>query len=161
MHDIVSNQLEDLLSGGLSGQARESVEAHLSACFDCRTAVQEMRRHGRLLSSLRTPGLMDPAPGFYARVMQRVEEQYRPGFWNLLLDPVFGRRLVYATLSLTLLLGAFLLVTQSDEQQIAQTPVEVLAVSERQAPAPAVQQWGSDVQQERQTFLVTLASASD
>lgn len=161
MHELVRNQLEELLSGRLTGHARQSVEEHLSACAPCRETLQDMRQHSRTLASLRAPAALDPSPGFYSRVLQSIEEQSRPSFWNLLLDPMFGRRLVYATLSLTVLLGALLLITQPEPVELAQSPVEVMAVSEKQPPAAAAAEWGNDMQQDRQVFLVTLASASD
>jgi anti-sigma factor RsiW len=123
MHDLVRNQLEELLAGQLAGPARQEIEAHLAACAGCRETVQKMRSHSRLVASLRAPASMEPAAGFYARVLQSIEDQGRPSFWHLLLDPVFGRRLMYATAALVLMMGTILFVTAPEHPELALTPV--------------------------------------
>ena len=97
---------------------------------------------------------------FYARVMQRVEAQGRPSFWSLLLDPVFGRRLVYATGAMFLLMASFLLATTGDQPELAQTPVQMM-VQPSSTPVAMPAGFGEDIQRDREHFLATMASYSE
>lgn len=58
---------------------------------------------------------LEVTPGFYARVLARIEaETAQPGIWNFFLEPM-GRRLVYASLALaTLLFAATFMDTAMD-----------------------------------------------
>jgi hypothetical protein len=111
-----------------------------------------------VVRSLRVTEVPDLGAGFYARVMERVEAQGRPSFWNLLLDPVFGQRLVYATGALFLLMASFLLATSGNQPELAQTPVQMMAQPAPGASHPTQAAFGDDVQRDREHFLVTLAS---
>jgi hypothetical protein len=62
---------------------------------------------------------LGPAPGFYARVMARVEADVTPqSFWNFFADPAFGGRLVFASLALAFLLfsASFFMASPEAEQ---------------------------------------------
>ena len=161
MHEPVRSQLEDILQGRLRAGQKETVDAHLAKCADCLAELREMRLYSGALRALRATDVPDdPSAGFYARVMQRVEAQGIPSFWNLLLDPVFGRRLVYATGALFLLMASFLLATTGGQPELARTPVEMMA-QPRVTPAAAQAGFGEDVRQDREYFLTTMASFSD
>lgn len=160
MHEPVRSQLEDILQGRLRAGQKETVDAHLAKCADCLAELREMRLYSGALRALRATDVPDPSAGFYARVMQRVEAQGIPSFWNLLLDPVFGRRLVYATGAMFLLMASFLLATTGGQPELARTPVEMIA---RPPATPAAMQagFGEDVGRDREYFLTTMASFSD
>jgi len=160
MHEPVRSQLETILQGRLQGEAKAAVRAHLQGCAACTAELGQMSLQADLLRALRAPETMEPAGGFYARVLQRVEAQGRPSFWNLLLDPVFGRRLVYATGSMFLLMAAFLLATTGNQPELARTPVEMMA-QPGVTPAAVLTGYGEDVQRDREHFLATLASFSE
>ena len=160
MHEPVRSQLEDILQGRLSAGQKENVDAHLAGCANCMAELTAIRLHSGAIRALRTTHAPEPAAGFYARVMHRVEEQGLPSFWNLLLDPVFGRRLVYATGALFLLMASFLLATTGGQPELARTPVEMMA-QPRVTPAAAQTGFGEDVRQDREYFLATMASFSD
>jgi anti-sigma factor RsiW len=156
MHEPVKGQLEDILRGRVSLEHRAAVEAHLTVCSECAAEVRVMRRQAALVRSLQAAEVPEQSAGFYARVLQRVEAQGMPSFWNLLLDPVFGRRLVYATGTAFLLLATFLVASTGEQPQLARTPVEVMA---KPAVVPAAV--SEDMQRDREHFLVTLASFSE
>lgn len=64
---------------------------------------------------------VEPAPGFYSRVLARLESQaLPPSIWNFFLEP-FGMRLVYASLALAVLLFTATIIdsASSDEQATA------------------------------------------
>lgn len=161
MHEPIRQNLENLIRGGkLSASVRETVESHLADCSACVEELRVMRLHSGLMKVLRPDNAAEPTGGFYARVMQRIEAEGTPSFWNLLLDPVFGLRLVYATASLVLLMGAFLLATTESLPELASTPVEIMAKPQPAAPVTAVA-FGEDMSREREHFLVTMASFTE
>jgi len=147
MHEPMKEGLEDYLRGRAS--ARTS--AHLDACRECREEAERMREQAAMIRLLRVDEEACPAPGFFGRVMARVETQYRPSVWSVFLEPVFGRRLMYASLTLVILLGTFLVSTESGEPMAASTPAEQYLVEEN----PPV---GSNPQQARDVVLVRLAT---
>src|SRR3954468_21573871 len=75
----------------------------------------------RLLAELKAPEDVGPAPGFYARVMDRIESQRSNSIWSVFLEPIFGRRLALVSGLLMLLLGAALFVpsTEFDDGMMA------------------------------------------
>ena len=127
MHEPVRSQLEDILQGRLKPGVKAVVSAHLKECARCTAELGQMGLHADLLRTLKAPEVPDLSAGFYARVLQRVEAQGRPSFWTLFVDPVFGRRLVYATGSMFLLMASFLLATSGNDSELAQTPVEMMS----------------------------------
>ena len=76
--------------------------------------MAEQREAAALLSELRAPEedsmSAQPAPGFYARVMGRVEEERSVPFWEALIEPLFVKRLAFACLMWFFLLGAYVTV---------------------------------------------------
>src|SRR5262245_17862986 len=94
MHEPVIGRLEEYLSGG--GPFAE-VEEHLKNCAGCRKELESMRMQSALFRSLRTREEIEPAAGFYARVMERVETQVKPSAWSLFGESLFAKRLAYAS----------------------------------------------------------------
>jgi anti-sigma factor RsiW len=160
MHEPVREHLEDYLEGKLRPEAAAAIQSHLASCQPCTEVVAHLRFQSTLIRNLRVPAEVEPPPGFYARVMQRIDAQGRPSFWSLLLDPVFGRRLVYGTASLVVLMTAYLFATAPVQQEMVQTPAHFLA-----SPSPAQPALpgplGSNPQQERDSILVTLTTFSE
>jgi hypothetical protein len=76
-----------------------------------------MREHSAALRQLGEAGRSAEArPGFYTRVIERVEAQRAGSLWELLFEPVFGRRIAVASLALALLLGVYLVSTEPAEE---------------------------------------------
>ncbi|MBZ2176732.1 MAG: anti-sigma factor family protein [Acidobacteriota bacterium] len=155
MHRSVEDHIEDFLEGRLDGPVREAFASHVGVCRQCHDLVSQMMAHAGALRLLRAPAELEPAPGFYGRVMRRIEAEERPSVWGLLLDPVFGRNLVYASAALVILMGVFLLSTEPVQHELASTPVQVLANS----PAESVD--GENPQNGRDSLLVTLANFTE
>jgi hypothetical protein len=78
-----------------------------------------MREHGELLRRWQSSAEQDPHPGFYARVMERIEASGPVSIWNLFFDSAFGRRIAVASLALALLLGGYLVGTERMPEQDA------------------------------------------
>jgi hypothetical protein len=70
-----------------------------------------MQVQAELFRTLRVREEVDPAPGFYARVIQRIEERAKESMWAAFLLSPFAKRLTYASLALAVMLGTYV-VTQ-------------------------------------------------
>jgi anti-sigma factor RsiW len=133
--------LEEYLAGTLEPAERQAVERHLNDCGQCREEVHGMQGVSLLFSSLGTEQAFDPAPGFYAGVMRRVEEtKPAPAFASFFaLDAVFSRKLVYSCLLTIGLLGAYL-VSRENSYMAGPTPEAMMAEQTQagfeSAPAP-------------------------
>ncbi len=147
MHEPIKEGLEDFLQGS----AGPEFLAHLKACPDCRTQVERMREQAAMVRLLCVDEEMAPAPGFYARVTAQIEAQGSSSIWSVFLQPVFGRRLMYACLTMVVLLGTYLVTVESSEQQVASTAAEQYLADEH----PAV---GTNPQHDRDVVLVRLAT---
>ena len=77
------------------------------ACEDCAGELRLIEAQAQTLRSLRCNEEVEPRAGFYARVMNRIEQRGPASIWSLLLQPSFGRRLALASATLVLLLGAY------------------------------------------------------
>ena len=128
MHAVVMENLEEYLSGALEPVALRAIESHLSTCPMCREEVSGMQEVSQMFGSLRCEEALEPAPGFYARVMQDVSQRkMAPSFGNLFsLDAVFGRRLVFASLMMLAVLGTFL-VSREASYRVGPSPEAILA----------------------------------
>ncbi|MCC6539922.1 MAG: hypothetical protein IT162_20405 [Bryobacterales bacterium] len=119
MNRRIEENLEAYLDGSLPAQAAEEFRAALDESgADTRHLVDVMRKHSAFMrSGLRSPEAeAEPAPGFYARVMDRIEAQRAASpFWSALLEPLFFRRLVVASATAILLLGFTLFSGGVDE----------------------------------------------
>ncbi len=72
-----------------------------------------------MLRQWRSPEI-EPRPGFYARVLERIEAQTPASVFTLFFDSLFGRRIAMAALALALLLGVYVISSeQMAEPQVA------------------------------------------
>ncbi len=136
MHSIIESGLEDFLAGSARSEERIRIEAHLEECAGCRREVEAMREMSELFSCLRSPDPPVPAPGFYARVTNRIEAQQPVSFWATILEPMFGKRLALASLLLLAMLGTVLVSRETDEYAVGPSPEMILAV-EKDSPVDA------------------------
>jgi predicted anti-sigma-YlaC factor YlaD len=158
MHQPITDGLESYLRGERE-RSSSAFEAHMNACAECREIVSAMREQSELLGALRSPQDVEPPPGFYARVMARIEEQAAApqSLWALLLDPRLGKRLMYATATLVVLMATYLVSSETagDDAWVAkQQPEAIMAPASGQQP-PALT---DDQQRDRDAILVTLAT---
>ncbi len=109
MHWSVRDKLEALLTPERWPKESQEIRDHLSSCESCLAELNSMKEQAAALRSLRAPENVEPAPGFYARVLQRIEERAKDSIWGVFLYSQFARRLVYASLTLTLVLGAYVI----------------------------------------------------
>lgn len=150
MHGAVRNRLEDLLSEGSSKVERREVEEHLSSCAECSSELKAMKTQSELLHSLRAPQEVEPAVGFYARVVQRIEERATASIWSVFIDSPFGKRLAYASLAVALLLGTYVVTEESQDGHLNGRVV----VSQNSSFTPVI----GNQQEQRDAVLVNFAS---
>src|SRR5579872_6658123 len=88
----------------------------------------------------------DLRPGFYARVMERIEAEGPISIWNLFIESAFGRRIAVASLALALLVGVYLVTSERSEDvtvtaQQSQQPISgPMVVAGEDAPARIISQ---------------------
>jgi anti-sigma factor RsiW len=129
MHAVVMESLEEYLAGSLDPAALRDVEAHLSSCPVCCEELRGMQDISQMFGSLRSEESFEPAPGFYARVMQQVDRRQAaatlPGLFGL--DLGFARRLVFASLLVLAVLGGFLVTRETIYPASGPSPEAILA----------------------------------
>ena len=119
MHRLIQDHLEEVLRETDGERVSHPVAAHLSSCEECREEVAAMRLHAAMLRALRAPqstsSLNDenaPRPGFYARVMERIEAQRPIDIWQLFSESVFGRRIAVASMALAFVFSIYLVSSE-------------------------------------------------
>ncbi len=132
MHEPIRENLEDYLRGPAAKVPRE-FGAHLEACEECAGELRRLENQARMLRSLQAGQEQEPRAGFYARVMERIEEQSQSSIWSVLLQPRIGRRLAVASAALALLLAGYLVSTEPGDLELAAAPPAVVLTD---MPAP-------------------------
>jgi hypothetical protein len=132
------------------------MEAHLSSCGECASELELIEKQTLALRALRSPEGLEPRSGFYARVMQRIEDaRAANSVWSVFLEPVFAKRLVYASITMVLLLSTYMIATEPGDQGAYHAPATV------SAPGPQMASDDADstaTPQERDAVLVNLAA---
>jgi anti-sigma factor RsiW len=152
MDSYMKENLEDYLSGDLGEKRKAEWDAYLAANSKAAEQVQSFEESAYELRELRAPhedgSERQPAPGFYARVMQRVEEERSVPFWMAFLEPLFVKRLAFACLMWFALLGSYSVIFQSDDP--AEHTAEMML---SRPPAEYQVRLGSDLEQNRDSML--------
>jgi hypothetical protein len=128
MHRLIRDHLEEVLAGA---EPENDRLRHLRECEDCQQQVEAMREHAALLRELRTPASagVEPRPGFYARVMERIEARGAGSIWTAFFESPFGRRIALASITLAVLLGVYLVTSEQAMEPFNATsePVQMIA----------------------------------
>jgi hypothetical protein len=153
MHQPVRDGLEDYLAGKPS--LSDEFGNHLKACQECAVELAILQEQAGMVRVLRAGETLEPSPGFYARVLNRLERHVKPSIWALLLEPSLGRRVAMASGVVALLVSAYIVGTEP----FRTTPVTSSPISAiRELPqqdTPAV------AEQDRDVVLASLASFQD
>jgi hypothetical protein len=140
MHREIRDHIEDVLRGG---DTLKHAREHLAQCDECQTEVRGMQEQTALIRELRAPEdfAADLRPGFYARVMERIEAEGPISIWNLFIESAFGRRIAVASLALALLIGVYVVTSErsAEDSTVAlesqQVTAEQTIVAGEDAPA--------------------------
>ena len=155
MHEPVKEHIEAYLAG--SDKVPVEFMAHLNGCPSCREEAGELKLQSELLRRLRPPAEIEPRPGFYARVVERIETQRQSSIWSLFLDPIFGKRLALASATLAVLMGLYLFSSEPGlNGAVAGSRPEIVLPGGEDQVVPLLGVHGRD--QDRGIILVDLAS---
>jgi hypothetical protein len=153
MHGFIRDRLEDLLSASSSAVKDREVAVHLSSCRECSSELKLMKEQAALFRTLRAPDDAEPVGGFYARVMQRIEDQGAQSIWSVFIYSPFAKRLLYGSLTAAMMLGTYV-VTEESREGNPDSPVAVVQSAHYDAPV-----FGSQAEQ-RDAVLENFAAHS-
>jgi anti-sigma factor RsiW len=117
MHGSIRNDLESLLEGKAGPNG---VRRHLQSCPQCADELALLEDQKDLLRSLRVGEEVEPAAGFYARVMQRIEERAKESIWAVFVYSPFGKRLALASFSVAVLLSSYVVAEEKLDGHLLQ-----------------------------------------
>lgn len=155
----MDRRIEELLEDHLRGSLTPAKQAEFGAALatadaQTRQLVEAFQQHSHLLRSLRAPEEAAPAPGFYARVLNRIEAQRMPSVWDSFVEPHFFKRLAFAALTLLMLLSVTVWTTPEHDETFAAVPVVEMASE----PEPIYAMDASNQESNRDVILVNLAT---
>lgn len=153
MHGLIRERLEDYLRGG---KTPPEFLAHLRNCEECREQLNSMQEQSQMFRVLAPSRAIESAPGFYARVMERIDARQGDSIWTVFTDPWFVRRVLATSLTLAMLLGGYLAFMEAGQRQTTVANAEEIIAVDEHPPG-----LGEDRQRDRNTMLVTLASYRD
>ncbi|MFL6415196.1 MAG: anti-sigma factor family protein [Bryobacteraceae bacterium] len=145
------DQLENLLAAGEPATGKTEGGAHLAHCPECSSELRVMKEQSSFLRSLRTGEELEAPAGFYARVLQRIEDRAKASIWAGFLRSPSRTRFAYASLSLALLLGMYVFV----EEKADLDPHDQSVIAQQ---ANSVDSVFGDQTQQRDAVLVNFAS---
>lgn len=152
MHQPIRDNLEEYLKGS-TRKVPQEFDRHLAMCEECAIELRLYQGQAEMMRLLQPDGDLDPRAGFYARVMDKIEQEGRSSIWSALLQPNFGRRLAMASAVLVVLMGAYFVTTERSEPDVASTDVVFTGAPSQVADLDSLQQ-----QQQRDAVLVNLAA---
>lgn len=147
MHGSMKDQLENLLVDGDPTADGNGAVAHLKSCSECSGEFLAMQVTAKQLQALRSTEELEPSAGFYARVLQRIEQRSHISEWGAFLYSPFSKRLAYASLSAALILGMYVFTAESMDGHLQSS------ASAQEAP-----QFVGSQSQQRDAVLVNFAS---
>jgi hypothetical protein len=156
MHQPIRENLEEYLTGSTGNLPRE-FRQHLETCEDCASELRMFQAQSEMFASLRVDSEAEPAAGFYARIMDRIEVEGRSSIWSVLLQPNFGRRLAMASAVLVVLLGTYFVTVESSEPGVT-SAADVVFTGEPAAQVATGNQDSLQQQRQRDAVLVNLAA---
>jgi hypothetical protein len=117
--------------------------------------LEDFRKHAELLRSLKAPEEVEPSPGFYARVLQRIEQGAKKSIWWVFVYSPVGKRLAYVSLATALVLGSYVVAQESRDGSLHMGNAPMVAQSNHY-DAPVV----GSADQQREAVLENFASHS-
>jgi hypothetical protein len=116
-----------------------------------------MKAQSELFHSLRAPEEMEPVVGFYARVLQTIEDRARHSIWAGFIYSPVRTRLAYMSLSLAVLLGVYVVAQETNESHLEQRRVVAQQFHSGASVYSDAPMFGSPSQQ-RDAVLVNFAA---
>jgi len=160
MDSFLRDILEDYLSGNLSRARKAQLEAHLARHSEAAERLEEFRRTSLLLAELRAPKDAEPEAGFYARVLQCIEQQRDEPFWMFFLQPVFVRRLAFGSLMWLALVGSYVVSFSNPSEEIGRRLAEAV-LTEQPASDYYRVRLGNNLEQNRDSMLAVVMTSEE
>jgi hypothetical protein len=114
-------------------KVEQVLEGKVDASPEDREEIAAMLEQAAWIRALRAPEDCEPKPGFYARVMERIEAQGTASIWSLFFDSQFGRRLAVASMTLALCLGVYMVSVERTAPVEDRAPVITVGTPDRDA----------------------------
>jgi hypothetical protein len=93
-----------------------------------------MQAQADLLTTLRASEDMEPSRGFYARVVQRIEECTKESIWGAFMYPPFAKRLVYVSVTIAVMLGTYVVTQEARDGHLLGSRTVVAQSAHYDAP---------------------------
>ena len=106
-------EVREVLEEWRAEELSPAVRAHLASCAACEQYAEDWRLARAGLRALAGEAVPEATIGFTARLARRLEEAGGPGRWGAEFLEQAGRRFVYATLLVTLMMILALLLPSS------------------------------------------------
>ena len=158
MDSFLQEHLEDYLDGRLNEQDLVEFERRLAEDSDAVAQVALFQETSDLFDTFRVEPdeSVEPAPGVYYRVKQRIEAQRGESFWSFLSEPVMVRRFAFAAMMWMAILGSVAVFHDDTTAQSVQLADSIL---NQQPPQQYDVRMGYDLEANRDSMLTMLASA--
>lgn len=157
MDKFLITNLEGYLTGQLGEPNRRDFEDRLEKSPEDRAAIERMAHVSGLFGSFDLPAQdgVGPSPGFHVRVLDQIDRQRQPPFWDLFLRPLVMRRVALASCA-----WLFLLFSANSYQTLAQPSVEDIAQTILAQPPESADycnvRLGCDIDMNRSSMLAAV-----
>jgi anti-sigma factor RsiW len=160
MDSFLQERLEDYLAGRLNEQGLAKFERRLAADSAADEEITAFRATADLFAEFKvdTSEDMEPAPGFYYRVMEQVEAEQGESVWSLFLQPFVMRRFAFVALMWLLMLGSVAVLHDDTTAQSVQLADSIL---KQQPPEQIYVRLGPDLKHNRDSMLAVLIASAD
>lgn len=162
MDAFLRDILEDYLSGTLSRTRKVDLEAHLARHPEAAEQLEQFRNTSLMLTELRVPEgePLGPEPGFYARVLQRIDQQQEEPFWAFFLQPLFVRRLAFGSLMWLALVGSYVISFSNPSEEAGRRLAGSVLTEQSVADYYRVR-LGNNLEQNRDSMLAVVMTAGE
>jgi anti-sigma factor RsiW len=161
MDSFLRDILEDYLSGNLSRARKQELESHLARHPEAAEQLEEFRRTSLLLAELRPPeDAPRPEANLYARVLQCIEQQRDQPFWMFFLQPLFVRRLAFASLMWLALVGSYVVSFSNPSEKIGHQLAEAVLTEQAASDYYRVR-LGNNLEQNRDSMLAVVMTSGE
>jgi anti-sigma factor RsiW len=162
MDAFLRDILEDYLSGNLSRTRKADLEAHLARHPEAAEQLELFRRTSSWLVELRAPEgePQSPEPGFYARVLQRIDREQVEPFWAFFLQPMFVRRLAFGSLVWLALVGSYVVSFSNPSEELGRRLAEAVLTDQPASDYYRVR-LGNNLEQNRDSMLAVVVTSGD
>jgi hypothetical protein len=114
-------------------EVEQVLEGKIDPSPEFREEIEAMREQAAWIRGLRAPGDAEPTPGFYARVMERIEAQGPASIWSLFFESPLGRRVAVASMTVALCLGVYMVSVERAAPAEDRAPLIIAGAPDRDA----------------------------